>query len=179
MSLNKVLLSGGGYNNKNLYNIHLSGICTVSIPSNNLQKLQIVNVEYINNKMSILKTDINSQLSTINTIVDTLEKQIILINANYIHITDVIYYISAYTNLIIDEGSIIYLPQTLNDGISINIINNSGSSITINTQNNQLIHSGFYIKPGGSTSFILETFKIAKLINIYKNNLYSWVLLLS
>lgn len=200
MSLNKM---GSGYNSKDLYNIFLPGIPTVSTPRNILTPLQIVNIEYINKvtvmletkistavktidtKISTTATTIETKISTINdnasqlsTILNKLENTVSLSN-NYIHITDPIYYISTYTNIIIDATSIIYLPQTPSDGTSINIANNSGTSISINTQNNELIYSSFYINPNGSTNFILETSKMAKLINVNKNNLFSWVLLLS
>ena len=75
--------------------------------------------------------------------------------------------------------SVVYLPKTQNDGHTVNIANNSGDSITINSQNGELIYSSFYINPAGSTSFVLEQSKMAKLINIHKNKLFSWVLLLS
>ena len=189
MSLNKM---GSGYNSKDLYNIFLPGIPTVSTPRNILTPLQIVNIEYINkvvamidSKISTTATGIETKISTINNnasqmslILNNLENNFSLSN-NYIHITDPIYYISTHTNIIIDATSIIYLPQTSGDGTSINIANNSGSSITINSQNNELIYSSFYINPNGSTGFVLETSKLAKLINVNKNNLFSWVLLLS
>ena len=187
MSLNKL---GNGYNYKNLYNIYLPGIPTVSTPKNNLEKLQIVNIEYVTNKLSIIETSIStavnvvtSQISALDlrlsTNITNIENKVSLAN-NYIHITDPIYYISTYTNIIIDAISIVYLPQIMTDGIPINIANNSGSSIEIYSQNNELIYSSFHINPTGATSFVLDKFKIAKLINIInKNNLLSWVLLLS
>ena len=208
MSLNKTNVGYNvgyniGYNNKYLHNIFIPGTPTVPTPINMLTPLQIVNLAYINeitimleNKISVAVNSLNAEisatiysigtnLSTINdnasqmsTIINNLESKFSLSN-NYIHVTDPIYYISTYLNIIIDNNSIIYLPQTTNDGKTIHIINNSGTSISISSQNNELIYSGFYINPNGSTNFILETSKIANLINIQKNNLSSWVLLLS
>ena len=112
------------------------------------------------------------------TDIRNLENQMSLAN-NYTHIIDPVYYISTYKNIIVDVSSVIFLPKTQNDGHTINIANNSGSLITINSQNDELIYSSFYINPAGSTNFLLEQSKMAKLININKNNLFSWVLLLS
>ena len=170
MSLNKLFQ---GYNNKQLMNIYLPGKPTVTTPPLNSNNLQIVNTDYLNKSLDILTTNILNLIDTGNETIGNNTSN------NFFHINQPMYYISTYKNIIIDGGSIIYLPLLLTDGISINIINNSGSSITIHSQNNQLIHSGFYIKPGGSDSFVLDTYKIAKLINIHKNNIFSWVLLLS
>ena len=70
MSLNKM---GSGYNSKDLYNIFLPGIPTVSTPRNILTPLQIVNIEYINkvvamidSKISTTATGIETKISTIN-----------------------------------------------------------------------------------------------------------------
>ena len=164
MSINKSF-QGHGYNKKDFVNMFLPGTPTVPTPALNSNNLEIVNTLYLNNSLALLKNNI------LNSIVN---------NANdFVHVDEPVYYISEYQNIIIDGGSMIYLPILTSDGISINIVNNSGTSITINSQDNQLIHSGFYIKPGGSSSFVLDAYKIAKLINIHKNNIFSWVLLLS
>jgi len=102
-------------------------------------------------------------------------------NIPFIHITSTpIYYILLDSpNIIIDVNTIIYLPELISDGVTINIVNNSGISLSINSQISQLIYSSMYIKQGGSTNFYLDPFKFARLINVHKNNVYAWILLMS
>lgn len=109
-----------------------------------------------------------------------------------IHITEPIYVINvlpvellAYSSIlyIADIVTNIYLPS-LDDNIlnlQLEIINNSGSNIIINTIGDDLLFNNLYIQKSGSPTFILTTNKYCKLMSIKRINLnlFSWILLTS
>lgn len=107
-----------------------------------------------------------------------------------IHITESTYTINvlpiellAYSSIlyIADVETIINLPS-LDDNIlnvQLEIINNSGSNITINAVEDDLLFNNLYIAKTGSPTFMLTTNKYCKLISRKKINLFSWILLTS
>jgi hypothetical protein len=151
MALNKLYI---GYNNKPFNFAFLSG--NQNMPNNTTN--------------NITNNNITNNTTTNNNS-----------NIPYIHITSTpTYYVLLDSpNIIIDVNTIIYLPELISDGITINIVNNSGTSLSINSQISQLIYSSMYIKKGGSTNFYLDSFKFARLINVHKNNVFAWILLMS
>jgi hypothetical protein len=107
-----------------------------------------------------------------------------------IHITEPTYDINilpiellAYSSIlyIADVSTNINLPK-LEDNIlnvQIEIINNSSSNVMINTQNGELMFNALNIKKEGDTSFMLVQNKYCKIISRKKQNLFSWILLIS
>jgi hypothetical protein len=61
------------------------------------------------------------------------------------------YYITSITKLIIESACDIYLPQSFIEGGIITLINTSGLSIHVNSQNNIKIFNNFYLHPDGET----------------------------
>lgn len=77
--------------------------------------------------------------------------------------------------------TIIMLPiiNEYNEDVKINIINNSSGIVTIKTQNNELLFNSSYLPSIGSTNFNLLSNRFCKFIINKKNDLFSFILLLS
>jgi hypothetical protein len=104
------------------------------------------------------------------------------INPSYYNVNKDTYYITNIYNIKASVAdSNIFLPKTNIETININIINNSGGYITINTQNNDIIVSSSYTPSSGLPSIILKDKNIAKFINIKdnNNNFFSWLVFIS
>ena len=75
----------------------------------------------------------------------------------------------------------IFLPiiNEYNEDININIINNSSGIVIIQTQNNELLYNSSYLPKNGATHTNLTPNKFCKVIINKKNNLFSFILLLT
>ena len=107
-----------------------------------------------------------------------------------IHITESTYTINVLPIELLAYSSILYIADvetsinlpSLDDNIlnvQLEIINNSGSNVTINAVEDDLLFNNLYIAKTGSSTFMLTTNKYCKLISRKKINLFSWILLTS
>lgn len=119
---------------------------------------------FINNTNNI-KTN---NLTKINITTDQYNIQ----STNYDQSTEFIYNAQVPT--------VIYLPliNEYNENMNMTIINSSSNSVTIKTQDNQLLFNSLYLPPSGSTEILLASNKYCKLIINKKNNFFSFILLL-
>jgi hypothetical protein len=107
-----------------------------------------------------------------------------------IHITEPTYTINILPIELMAYSSILYIADvetsinlpSLDDtilNVQLEIINNSGSNITLNAVEDDLLFNNLYISKTGSPTFMLTTNKYCKLISRKQINLFSWILLTS
>lgn len=170
-SYNKLFSS---YNQKGISNVLINAKAYVITQPVNSDNLQIANTEYVKNETSVLKNLISNKFEEAINAINTVK---------YIHVTEndlnasISYYILNNSNIVVDVVCDIYLPISLIEGKIINIVNNSGSYININTQNNEIMYSSLYLSPTGSMIFQSPPYKLLKFFNIESKNLFSWIIL--
>lgn len=162
------------YNQKGISNILINAKAYVTTQQPNSDNLQIANTQYVTNETNLLKETISNRFTEAMNAINTVK---------YIHVTenDITttnsYYILNSFNIVIDVVCEVYLPISSSEGKIINIVNNSGSYVNINSQNNELMHSSLYLSPDGSMIFQSPPYKLLKFFNIKSKNLFSWIIL--
>jgi hypothetical protein len=170
-SYNKTYIS---YNQKGISNILINAKAYVTTQPPNSSNLQIANTQYVTDEVTILKETITNRFNEAMNAINVVK---------YIHVTEndittaSSYYILNSYNIVVDVVCDVYLPVSQLEGKIINIVNNSGFYVNINSQNNELMHSSLYLNPAGSMIFQAPPYKLLKFFNIQSNNLFSWIIL--
>lgn len=161
------------YNKNNIYNINRL------IGGNNENNFILT---YINKKPNLVLI-INQFQSKLERNLESKLEHTIDINTNPYNITitsnDMVKYSEITYVAKIPTTIILPVIDESIEKMKINIINHSSSLVKIKTQNNELLFNSTYLPPNGSIEANLPPNKFCKLILTKKNNLFSYILLLT
>lgn len=144
-------------------NIYLKGTPTCNTPSLNSNGNEIATTEFVNEKTSINVSNFEANFSeTVKTKIQSVINYI-----DFYHITVPYFKVENKINVIAEVSTNITLPPNIEFGSVITVVNRSGSYVTVNTQEGQLLYNTLYLPPEGSNTININnnsttTFTIIK-----------------